>query len=420
MSEKEILRINDNLTVILDKAQHFKSTTFNLYIMEQLGANATKFALLPLVLKHGSKNMPTLREIESRLDNMYGAQFNVDVFKKGNIQIADYNLSVLNDKYADGSSLIEDSLKFLSEILFNPLIVDNKFKQKYVEIDKDNLKKMIEARINDKRIYAVERCIELMCKDDPYGIYPLGKLEDMDSVDENNLAEYYNDLIGRTKMVIVVTGNYNPEEIVREIKDIIKTNSQSQDNYSTGALIPKIDKPKKYHETMDVMQGKLSIGYTDSVDPSSDEYFSLLLMNCILGGGPQSKLFANVREKESLAYYASSRLDKFKGILEIYCGIEVENYESALKIIDKQIDDIKEGKISDHEIEASKAELEYAYKSISDSPDRRANFYLSQLLTGDSYNLENYINKISDLNVDDVVNAAKKLSKHTIYFMENK
>ncbi len=420
MSEKEIFQINDNFAVILDEAEHFKSTTFNFYIMEQLGTNATKFALLPLVLKHGSMDLPTLMEIESKLDNMYGAQFNIDVFKKGNIQIADYNLSVLNDKYTDGGSLIDDGLKFLNEILFHPLIEDDKFNMKYVKIDKDNIRKMIEARINDKRTYAVERCIELMCRDDPYAVYPLGKLEDIDSIDEKSLAAYYNDVFNRTRIVLVVTGCLESEDILQKINDNIKICKQSKNDYFTGDIITKKEEPDYFDESMNVVQGKLSIGYTDCVDPSSEDYFSLLLLNAILGGGPQSKLFTNVREKESLAYYASSRLERFKGILEIYCGIEAENYEAVLKIIDKQIDDLKNGIISEHEFGASKAELTYAFRSINDNPNRRADFYLSELLTGNNYSPEYYIDRISKLSIDDVANTANKLNKHMIYFLKNK
>ncbi|MDI6601826.1 MAG: pitrilysin family protein [Thermoanaerobacteraceae bacterium] len=419
MSVKEIVSINENFTLIIDKASHFKTTTFNLYIMEQLGENVTKFALLPLVLKHGSKNLPALKDIETRLDNMYGAIFNIDVFKKGNIQMANYNLSVLNDRYADGNSLIDDGLGFLNEILFNVLAKNNKFNQKYVEIDKENLKEMIEARINDKRTYAVERCIELMCKDDPYALYPLGKLEDIGKINEENLFAYYNDLFSRTKAVLVITGDIETEKIIGKIKQNLPIDIPSKNEYYTGDLIKKIDEPVYYRETKDVVQGKLSIGYITAIGPSSEDYFSLILLNSILGGGPQSKLFNNVREKESLAYYASSRIERFKGILEIYCGIEVENYEKVLKIIDKQVEDLKSGNISDHEFDASKAELMHIFKSIYDNPNRRADFYLSELLAGNNYEPEDYIDRISNLNKEDVVRAAEELNKHTVYFLKN-
>lgn len=420
MSEKEIMYINDNFTVVLDYAPHFKSTAFSLYIMEQLGSNATKFALLPLVLKHGSENFPTLKEIEAKLDDMYGAQFNIDVFKKGNIQIADYYLSVLNDVYADGSSLIEEGLKFLNEILFNPLIKENEFNPNYVKIDKENLGKMIEARINDKRTYAIERCIELMCKDDPYAIYPLGRLEDLNQVDERILAEYYDDLLHRTKIVLVITGCFETNDLLQKINDNLNVNITSKAGYQTGDLIKEISEPHYYNEVMDVAQAKLSIGYTTSVHPTTDDYFGLLLLNAVLGGGPQSKLFVNVREKESLAYYASSRIERFKGILEVYCGIDIDNYENVVNIIDRQVEDLRNGNISNHELDASKAELINAFRSISDSPKRRSDFYLSEWLTGNNYTPEDYIEKISKLSMDDLVKLANKLNKHTVYLLNNK
>ncbi|TZE81941.1 EF-P 5-aminopentanol modification-associated protein YfmF [Calorimonas adulescens] len=420
MNMDNAVNINDNFTLIIDRASHFKTITLNLYIMEQLGENVTKFALLPLVLKHGSRNLPTLRDIESRLDNMYGALFNIDVFKKGNIQLANYSLSVLNDRYADNRHLIDDALSFLNEVLFNVLVENNKFNQKYVEIDKDNIRKMIEARINDKRTYAIERCIELMCAGDPYAIYPLGIADDINNINEENLYSYYIDLFRRTRVVMVITGDIVSKDMVEKVKQILPINIPDRRVYFTGDLIKKTDELHFYSESMDVTQGKLSIGYTTETRPCDDDYFSLMLFNSILGGGPQSKLFNNVREKASLAYYASSRLERFKGILEIYCGIELEDYEKALEIIDKQVEELKAGNITDYEFEASKSELIHTFKSIFDSPNRRAGLYLGELLAGTNYGPEDYIRKISSLTREDVVEVGQKVNKNTVYFLKNK
>ena len=68
------------------------------------------------------------------------------------------------------------------------------------------------------------------------------------------------------------------------------------------------------------------------INEKDNDKFVALIYNAILGGTPTSKLFQNVREKNSLAYTASSNFIRQKANILIKCGIDIPNYEKALKM----------------------------------------------------------------------------------------
>ncbi len=144
------------------------------------------------------------------------------------------------------------------------------------------------------------------------------------------------------------------------------------------------------------------------------------MANGILGGGPHSKLFQNVREKASLAYYVFSRIEKTKGLMLITSGIEVDNYEKALNIIKKQIDDLKSGNITDYEIDSTRKMLINAFKEASDNPSLVISLYLDGYINNREESIEDMIRQIQTVNKEEIIKVSQKLKLDTIYFLTNK
>lgn len=411
--------IGKGINLYVSQMDKFKTLTINIYINNRLSNETAKFALLPSVLKRGSQNYKTYKEITRHLEELYGATFSFSIYKKGERQIAQFRLEITDSSYIK-DDITEDGVKFISDILLNPLVVNNGFDSKYVQQEKEKQKNLINSRINEKTKYAVDRCIEEMCKDEDFSIYELGSIDDVEKIDEANLYEYYKKVIKTLPVDIYVVGNVSVDKIKSLFDKYFKIDRTDVVYIPDTPIYKKVDQVKYVQDQLDVTQGKLTLGFRTNVKPGDDEYFPLLVLSGVLGGGPFSKLFINVREKASLAYYAQTRLERFKGLMLIMSGIEIENYQKALDIILKQVDEIKNGNISDYEFDSTIKALNTSMNSVKDSATQISDFYFSQNLSHTNYSIDDFINKINEVTKKNIVAVSKNIQLDTVYFMTKK
>lgn len=400
-------------------AEKFKTNTVNIFFTDNLSKEkAAKNALLPAVLRRGCERLKTSRDIALYLEGLYGANFDCGVVKKGELQMAQFYIEFVADRFTgENDQLFEKTMAFLFEILYKPLLVEGAFKAEYVEQEKENLKRLIESKVNDKMQYAMDRCFEEMCKEEPFGVCEYGDVEDVEALDASALLEHYRYFTETLPMQVYITGNISEKNLQR-VKDMIRSIKRGEIKQVGLQPVEKhVSKVRETTEKLNVNQGKLSLGFRTNIGPSSPEYYNLIVYNGILGGGMHSKLFQNVREKASLAYYAFSRLEKFKGLMLVSCGIESENREKAIQIIREQIQDIREGKISEYEFESTIKTIETGIKSLKDSQLNIVDYYLSQTYTGIQDTFDSFIEKISKVTRENVVAAAKKVELDTVYFL---
>ena len=169
---------------------------------------------------------------------------------------------------------------------------------------------------------------------------------------------------------------------------------------------------------MDVTQGKITIGLDLHLDKEEQKYHTLVY-NAILGGTATSKMFQEVREKASLAYTAGSSYVRYKSNIFIKCGIEIKNYEKAMEIIRKQLEDMKNGIFTDEDIENAKKGIISTIKSIDDEQDTEITYFFGQELTNNKVSLDDYISKIEKVTKEDIMQIAKSVTVNTIYFLKN-
>lgn len=388
--------------------------------------NVTYNSLISSVLRRGSKNMPSQEQISIELENMYGASFDCGVDKTGDNHILRFYLESINDKFLPQNSenMLKKSIEKLLEIAFNPFVENGKFKEEYVKQEKENVKRKIEGKIDNKAKYALERCLEEMYKNQPYGLYKFGYVEDLDNINSENLYNYYKDLINSCKIDIFVSGQVDEKEI-KIIEDYIMQNENIQKLQEREAKFIKIDNSDKIKvneevitESANVTQGKLVIGMDVNLQTDEEKYYTSVY-NGILGGSATSKLFQEVREKASLAYTASSSFIRHKGNIVINCGIEIKNYEKALEIIKKQLEDIKLGNFTDDELENSKKGIISTIKGIEDEQDTEITYYFGQELSDNEVTIQKYIEIISKVTRENVISIASKININKIYFLKD-
>lgn len=407
-------------TIQTDK---FKTNLIAIMLTTKLNKeNVTKNALIPAILRRGTKELSTQEEINKKLEEMYGASLDCGLDKTGDNQVLKFYIETVNDTFLpqDAENMLKTSLEMICEFVFDPYLENDSFKKEYVEQEKENLKQIIDGKIDNKARYSLDRCISEMYKNQPFGLYKYGYVEDMKSFNEKSLYEYYTKLIQGCKIDIFVSGILDEkiEDIIKENKNIVKLQGREPEYNRQEIKAKKSEKENIAQESMDVTQGKLVIGIDLDVD-NEDFRYNVMIYNSILGGSANSKLFQNVREKASLAYTASSSYYRFKNNIFINCGIEIQNYDKALEIIKKQIEDMKKGDFTEEEVEDAKQGIIASIKTIDDEQDTEITYFFGQELSNNKCDIEQYISKISEVTKDDVIDIANKVSINTVYFLKN-
>lgn len=398
----------------------FKTFAISLYAGSPLAEETvTSTALTPFVLRRGTVSYPETRAFREQLEQLYGAGFGFDVYKRGDYQIVHFRMDTINDSFVKSpESLLRSSFAFLGEAFTQPVLENGAFRKSYVQTERDTVRKKLESIVNDKIRYAAERCIEVMCKNEPYRLHPLGERKDLDGITPEGLYESYQNWLHESVLDLYVVGDTSLDEVKKLVEEHFKLNRTRSKDYVPSTTRTVASETQTVVEKLDINQGKLNMGLRSTITYGDDEYAAALMYNGILGSYPHSKLFVNVREKESLAYYASSRYDGHKGIATIQSGIEVQNFEKAVQIIRQQLDDMAKGAITDIEMTQTKAMIRNVIKEMQDSAFEMIAYDFNRTLSGRERTPDELLQQVEGITVDDVKQAAAAFSLDTIYFLK--
>ncbi|WP_445321782.1 EF-P 5-aminopentanol modification-associated protein YfmF [Paenibacillus sp. FSL H8-0048] len=401
----------------------FKTFAISLYAGVPLEeSTVTSTALVPFVLRRGTASYPETTQFRERLEELYGAGFGFDIYKRGDYQIVQFRMDTINDSFVQSKeSLLGESFAFLGEVLTRPLLENGSFRASYVATERETIRKKLESIVNDKIRYAAERCIEEMCRNEPYRLHPLGQRADLDAITPETLYQSYTSWLNGATLDLYVVGDTTPEEVEKLVTAHFGRAHHSEAGGYTSDFTPvTVTEVRTVEEKLDVNQGKLNMGLRTSITYKDDRYASALMYNGILGGYPHSKLFVNVREKESLAYYASSRYDGHKGIGTIQSGIETQNYGKAVDIIRKQLEELKAGNITDLELSQTKAMIRNLLSEIQDSAFEMISFDFNRQLSGKDRSAQELMDQVDGMGAAEVKAAADTFELDTIYFLTGK
>ena len=409
-------------TVHTDK---FKSAYLSLTLMPQLDReNASANALLPRVLRRGTMVHPDMESLSAALDELYGGAVEPVVRKKGESQCVGFLASFLDNAYAlNGEDILSGAAELLGEMLLNPLTRDGVFDPDYVEGEKANLIDELRGQINDKRIYATRRLTQLMCREESFGADKLGQEDKVAAITPESLWARYQKLLSSAQIEVYYSGSADPERVQEIMERVFSTLpvSQEREEPECEVRIHAEQEPNVIEEVMDVNQGKLAMGWrTGGITVWEEECPALVLCSAVFGGTSMSKLFMNVRERLSLCYYASSALEKQKGLMIVSSGIEFQNYETAKREILAQLEDVKAGKITDDELEGARRILINQYRSIEDEQGRMEEYWLGQAAAGTEDAPGTLAARLETVTGEQIAQVARKLELDTVYFLKGK
>lgn len=411
------------MTVHTIETKKYKTTSFILQIKEAINEkNVTKRALLAYVLQSGTKDFPSSKDLRSALDDLYGATLNADLSKKGENQVISIRMEVANEKFLSNSEpVLDKAFHLLSQVLLAPAVENGVFKEGIVKKEKRSLKQQIESIYDDKMRYANKRLLEEMYESEPYRLNVYGNEDEVDGISSKDLYDYYQEVVRNDKVDLYVIGDISTDEMLEKVKKhfrFSKDRNEKEEQASTAKEEKRISDIKEIFEEQDVQQGKLHMGYRTYTTYGDPDYFALQVFNGIFGGFSHSKLFMNVREKESLAYYAASRFESHKGAVFVMSGIETGNYEKAVKIIKEQHDEIKNGNITDAEFDQTKAMINNQVLETIDHPIGLSEVLYHNVVARTNRSIEDWMQGINSVTKEDVVKVAEKVKLDTIFFLK--
>jgi len=409
----KLIKINNEMNLMHIKTDKFNTLTVSLVLRTKLSREtATKNALIPLILGRGTAKYKDIQSIQAKQEQLYGAIFDTNVIKKGEEQLVQIFTECLKTP-----DCVVETLSFLREAAVNVLTKGDGFLPKYFNSEKENLKNQILSRQNDRMEYSKLRCIEEMCREESFGIYGDGYSEDISSIENTELLTHYKRLLRENPIEFVVVGNIETEKIAEEINRLFsgveRENAKSFEKPRLETI--RRDAPQNVTEEADVLQGKLCVGIRSSAERTGDEFYNFLLANEIFGGIPESLLFSNIREKESLCYHIRSFAYRFKSIILVQAGINAADRDRTAEMIVNQLEVVKNGEFSESVFENSKIGLIKRFESVSDYQSHLMDFCLTQHMLEDSDSIAEIVNRISKATKDGVVNAVKDACIDTYY-----
>ncbi len=400
------------------------SKTFNGSVQMTLPLDESSCAvsLVAALLDKTCARYPTEREKDIALDMLYGSDMSSSVTKTGDTVNVKFSFECIDDRFAlDKNSIILSSLDLIFESIFNPNFIEGRFPGENVEKEKRLLKEKISRIEDDKIAYSLKRLVEEMCRSEKFSKEPYGTKEQIDSLTGDDLLEAYKRLKDEAKIDIALFGIIDEEKIINTVKDRFAYRRSSAEDISlmNTEIVEKADNVRTVREKQDITQAKLTMGLRCGTETPGENHFALTLMTDIFGGNVYSKLFLNVREKQSLCYYCSARLNAVKGIILINSGVEKENIEKATESIKKEFADMQQGNFDDEVIEQSKMFYSDRLKAVADTPESLENWYLPQMLRDEIYTPEEYAEKLNAVTREDIIAAAKKVTFDTVFILES-
>ncbi|HWO96884.1 MAG TPA: pitrilysin family protein [Bacillus sp. (in: firmicutes)] len=409
----------NGLTVHTIQTSKYKTNTLILKMNAPLQEDTvTLRALLPYVLQSATASYPSTTKLRTYLDDLYGATLQVDLMKKGEWHDMTFRIDVANEAYLkDTTPILKDALVLLGDILLNPALENGAFLSNIVEQEKRSMRQRIQAVFDDKMRYSNLRLVEEMCKEEPYHLHVNGRVEDIEAITPSSLYEYYKKVLEEDSIHLYVIGDINEEEVLESVKQVFTLPAKTTRQHRSQSEGKKIEKVNEVIEKQDIKQGKLNIGYRTNIVYGDSEYFALQVFNGIFGGFSHSKLFINVREKASLAYYAASRVESHKGLLMVMSGIDAKNYEQAVQIINEQMEAMKQGDFTAEELEQTKAVIHNQILETIDTARGLVEVLYHNELANTTISVEDYLEGIKAVTKEEVMAAAKQIEQDTIYFL---
>ena len=404
------------------RSDKFKTACMSVNLLTQLQREtASMNALIPAVLRRGTTRYPDMERLSTRLDELYGAAIEPVIRRVGEVHCLGFLASFPEPAFLPGGeALLGEMTALTAEMLLSPNTRGGLLLPQYVDSEKEKLLDLIRSRVNEKRSYAVQRCIEEMCCYEDFAVSRFGDVETAEAIHYKKLTRHYRELLRTCPVELFYCGRAKVREVEDAFRDALAGMPRGEIDYDIGTEIRMnaIEaEPRTFEERMDVTQGKLVLGFRLGECMEDPDRAAIHVFNAVYGSGATSKLFLNVREKLSLCYYASSAIVLRKGLMLVSSGVSFENFESAKAEILAQLDAVRRGEITDEELIWAKRAVASDLRAALDSQGDLEGYWLSQAIDGLDYGPLELAELAENVTKEDVMKIADSIELDLVYFL---
>lgn len=417
---KEPVVISKGVEGIFIENSRFNTTliSFNFYLplkKEDISANA----MLTYILSTCSGKYGGFKAMNRRLNMLYGADVAVSAVPVGDAQLLRFVITAINDRFTpNNDAVISKACEYIMSLIFEPKIQDSAFFDEDVIREKRKMLEDIKAELNDKRTFARKRLKEEMFENDPFGIGKLGTIEGADILTGKDLYKAWERMLSSSFVRVHVIGEALPEGLFEQIGEKFSSVERNDVfDYKKVKPVKSRESVKRVIDRMDVIQGKLVMGFSSEVFGNDECSIPLMVATDIFGGGPYSKLFTQVREKLSLCYYCSASSVRNKGFVMVDSGLEAENQQKAQDEILLQLKKVQNGEFTDFEFDSSLKSIAQSLQSYQDSLSSLDVWYALKIHNEKLLSPEDVVSLVDNITRDDVKNAAAGIKLHTVYLL---
>lgn len=419
MSNIKYNEIADGIRLLCVNTDKFKTNFINIDLFAPLGEDLPAQYVLCSLLAHVSRDYPTFKSFNSKVESLYGASFDSGISTFGDNMRITFSLEQPDDRFAlYGETPSAEAVDFLTNILLHPLCENGKFDREAAEREIRFTLEDLEAKKNDKRAYALSRLKQLMCEGEKYGVDSEKLEKGVRELTPERLFEAYNNLLATAQIAVTACGSLNENNLISKMTDFAEQIENRNPVKLSSEFVTGADEIRFFNESMKMMnQSKLVIGIRSGMKNAEDSFYAYRIMTDVFGGGPYSRLFSNVREKLGLCYYCGARLIRQKGIIFVQSGVEKENSRKAVDEIFNQLDIMKNGGFTDEELESSKMAIADAYCGVEDSPSGVCTYFASQCFAENVISGEEESKKYLSVTREDVIKCAQRAVVDSVYLL---
>lgn len=402
-------------------SEKFKTITITIKFKEMLKADQiTKRTLISNLINTNSRHYPTQTDFRNALSELYGARLSTSVSKKGQYHIVSVSMTVVNDKYLKEGGILKKAIAFLENILYYPNVYHGAFHNETFKREIENLRDEYDAIYDDKQDYSTIALNELYFDTEEQRIPSFGREKDLESITPEDLYKTYEKMLSENEIDIFVLGDIVEENIIDMFK-LFKFNDREIFPKKAFYELKESTEVKRKVEKQDLTQAKYNLAFNTNIFYHQNNYYAGQIFNGLFGGYPHSKLFMNVREKESLAYTISSGIDTFTGSMFVYSGIDQKEATHVGEIILKELDALRQGDFSDESVQQTKELLKNSlYQSEDSANSMIERAYASKVIREPQMRIEEWIKNIESVTKEEIMNTAKEVQLRAEFLLIGK
>jgi len=260
----------------------------------------------------------------------------------------------LNSGSASMSVLKEDvdtGLEILADVLMNP-----EFREDKIMLAKILHRSSIARRNDNVRAIAGREFDKLIYG--PASVYARHtEYATIDNITRDDLIAFHKRFFGPNNIMLGVSGDFDTREMIKKIEKAFQGWEKAGIRFPD---VPEVSYEFKSTANMvrkdDINQSNIFLGHIGGLMNDPD-YFALIVMNRILGGGFTGRLFKNIRSREGLAYsvYGTYSANyNFPGLFYVGCQTKSESTVYAIRAMIEEVKKMTEGEVTDEELVLAK------------------------------------------------------------------